>query len=234
MPDPISLDKRRIRRNFARAAPDYETAAALSPEVCARMLERLDLVRLAPGADPGCRQRYWCDDAGGGPSLPSGSGLRTRLLSACAAYAAPRRILVDGRNASHSGAPPSAAVCADFERLPLRSGVMDLAVSNLALHWSNAPDVALTELQRVLRGGGLLMFTTFGPDTLKELAQASARCSWALTRAFLRRHARSGRHADSQWILGPGYGHGAPHAHLHSGRGLVSRPPDERGNVNAS
>jgi malonyl-CoA O-methyltransferase len=51
---------------------------------------------------------------------------------------------------------------------------MDLAVSNLALHWSNAPDAVLTELQRVLRGGGLLMFTTFGPDTLRELAQASA------------------------------------------------------------
>ena len=50
---------------------------------------------------------------------------------------------------------------------------MDLVVSNLALHWTSAPEAALAEAQRVLRRGGLLMFSTLGPDSLKELAQAS-------------------------------------------------------------
>lgn len=66
-------------------------------------------------------------------------------------------------------------VCGDFERLPLRSGAMDLVASNLALHWSDQPAVAFAEMHRVLRPGGLLTFTTLGPDTLKELAQARAR-----------------------------------------------------------
>lgn len=173
MPDPILLDKHRIRRNFARAAPTYDTAAELSREVCARMLERLDLVRLGP-------ERIL--DVG------SGTGMAARAVAT--RYPQARVSAIDfclpalriqrragfwskARRAA-LGRPAIGCVCADFERLPVRSGAMDLAVSNLALHWSHAPDAVLTELQRVLRGGGLLMFTTFGPDTLRELARASA------------------------------------------------------------
>jgi malonyl-CoA O-methyltransferase len=173
MPDSISLDTRRIRRNFAGAAADYDTAAALSPDVCARMLERLDLVRLAP-------ERIL--DVG------SGTGMAARAVAArypqaqvsaldfcLPALRVQRRAGFWSRARRVAlGRPAIACVCADFERLPVRNGAMDLAVSNLALHWSNEPDVALTELQRVLRDGGLLMFTTLGPDTLRELAQASS------------------------------------------------------------
>ena len=45
--------------------------------------------------------------------------------------------------------------------------------SNLSLQWCNDLDRALGNFMRVLRPGGLLMFTSFGPDTLKEL-----RASW--------------------------------------------------------
>jgi malonyl-CoA O-methyltransferase len=46
--------------------------------------------------------------------------------------------------------------------------------SNLALQWVNDPDQAFGEFNRVLAPGGLLMFSTFGPDTLKELRAAFA------------------------------------------------------------
>ena len=173
MPDPILLDKRRIRRNFARAAPGYDEAAALSREVCARMLERLDLVRLAPSR-----------------ILDLGSGTGAAARAAARRYPQARVAALDFclpalHLQRHAGFWPEvlrlalgraaiSCVCADFECLPVRSGAMDLVVSNLALHWSDAPDAALTEMHRVLRRGGLLMFTTLGPDTLKELAQASA------------------------------------------------------------
>ena len=173
MPTPILLDKRRIRRNFGRAVADYDMAAGLSREICARMLERLDLVRLAPerildvgsgtgGAARAVARRY--------PQA------RICALDFClAALRMQRRVGFWSKARRVAlGQPAIGCVCADFERLPVRSGAIDLAVSNLALHWSNAPDAVLTELQRVLRGGGLLMFTTLGPDTLKELAQASA------------------------------------------------------------
>ena len=63
-------------------------------------------------------------------------------------------------------------MCADLEHLPLRSEAIDLIWSNLALQWVADLPSTLIELNRLLAPGGLLMFSTFGPDTLKELRAA--------------------------------------------------------------
>ncbi|MDR1368380.1 MAG: malonyl-[acyl-carrier protein] O-methyltransferase BioC, partial [Candidatus Accumulibacter sp.] len=42
------MDTRQVRRNFDRAAPNYDAAAFLPREIGRRMLERLDCVRLDP------------------------------------------------------------------------------------------------------------------------------------------------------------------------------------------
>ena len=63
--------------------------------------------------------------------------------------------------------------CADFARLPLAPQAVDLVWSNLALHWHPSPDQVITEWRRVIAVDGLLMFSCFGPDTLKELRLAS-------------------------------------------------------------
>jgi malonyl-CoA O-methyltransferase len=70
------------------------------------------------------------------------------------------------------GAARERFVAADPDALPVKPGAIALVWSNLALAWS--PDVAATlrEWHRVLEVGGLLMFTTYGPDTLKELRVA--------------------------------------------------------------
>jgi malonyl-CoA O-methyltransferase len=65
-------------------------------------------------------------------------------------------------------------VCADLRALPFAGQAFDLAWSNLALQWVNDLPGVLAELRRCLRVGGLLTFTTFGPDTLKELRGAFA------------------------------------------------------------
>ena len=67
-----------------------------------------------------------------------------------------------------------AYLCADFAALPLAPASVDLAWSNLALHCAGDPLPALKELRRVLQVGGLLMFSCYGPDTLKELRSAFA------------------------------------------------------------
>ena len=65
-------------------------------------------------------------------------------------------------------------LCADFCAVPLAAASVDLVWSNLALHCAGDPQPALNELRRVLRVGGLLMFSCYGPDTLKELRSAFA------------------------------------------------------------
>jgi malonyl-CoA O-methyltransferase len=181
MPQEPFLDKRRIRRNFARAAAGYEESAVLSREVCTRMLERFDLVRLAPAR---------ILDAGSGTGVAARAvaqryprarvialDLSLPMLSTQHRHRSWREAIGTGLGLGTWVRGTITSVCSDFERLPIRSGSMDLVVSNLALHWSDALEVALGEMQRVLRRGGLLMFTTFGPDTLTELAQASADAS---------------------------------------------------------
>jgi len=65
-------------------------------------------------------------------------------------------------------------VCAQASALPLRDGSVDLVFSNLMLQWCQDPDAVFGECRRVLKPGGLLTFTTFGPDTLVELRRAWA------------------------------------------------------------
>jgi malonyl-CoA O-methyltransferase len=63
-------------------------------------------------------------------------------------------------------------LCADVEALPVASGSMDMLWSNLALQWCNDLPATFVELQRVLKVEGLLIFSSFGVDTLHELRTA--------------------------------------------------------------
>jgi len=162
-----ALDKRLLRVAFEKAAPGYDAAAVLQHEVCQRMLSRLDFVKLQPSVllDAGC---------GTGNVVPELAARfpRATLYALDIATAMVQRACARvpwWKRALGRGVVP---VCGDIERLPLRAGAVDMVWSNLALQWMNDPPHAFTELRRVLAPGGLLMFSTFGPDTLKELRAA--------------------------------------------------------------
>lgn len=156
------LDKRRVRTAFDRAAPGYDAAAPLQHEVCDRLLERLDWVRLEP-------RRVLDVGAGTGRGV---RGLRQRYRSAqLVGLDLSRAMLEQARRHGGWWRRPS-WVCADLESLPVADAIVDLVFSNLALQWCNDLDRALLGLRRVMAPGGLLMFTTFGPDTLRELREA--------------------------------------------------------------
>jgi malonyl-CoA O-methyltransferase len=162
-----------LRRRFDRAASGYDDAAKLDAEIGARMLERLDYVRVAParvldagsgtGRDARALARRYPQAAV--IALDHSIGM---LRQALASRSLLERLLerLRGRAAR--------AVCGDVARLPLAAGSLDLVWSNLALHWLEDPQPALREFARVLRPEGLLMFSTFGPDTFLELGDARA------------------------------------------------------------
>jgi malonyl-CoA O-methyltransferase len=158
------LDKRLLRLSFERAAATYDGAAVLQREVGARMLERLDYVRQQPATilDAGCGTGHATADLQKRYPAAKVCALDLALAMVRRARARSgwgRRLLGRGLQ----------GLCADIESLPLRAQSVDLLWSNLALQWVNDPTRAFGEFRRVLAPGGLLMFSTFGPDTLKEL-----------------------------------------------------------------
>lgn len=152
-----------IRASFDRAARTYDEAAVLQRQVADQLLDRFQWLRLDP--------RVILDvGTGTGYALPH---LRRRfpkshVLACDIAFGmakAARR---------HRGLwRRSNVFVADGQILPLASQSVDCLYSNLSLQWMD-PRTAFPEFLRVLRPGGVLTFSTFGPDTLKEL-----RASWA-------------------------------------------------------
>jgi malonyl-CoA O-methyltransferase len=163
------LNKRLLRAAFERAADSYDRVAVLQQEVAARLLERLDLVRIVPVV---------VLDAGAGTGVGSAALARRYRKATVVALDIAQRMLQHARR-HRVWFRGQAFLCGDIERLPVMSNGIDLAFSNLALQWCDDLDRALSELHRVLRPGGLLTFSTFGPDTLREL-----RGSWAEVDAF--------------------------------------------------
>jgi malonyl-CoA O-methyltransferase len=158
------IDKGSVRRAFERAAGGYDAVAVLQREMADRMLERLDYVRLDPRLvlDLGSGTGYAID------------GLQRRFRKArilALDFALAMLLRARGRG-SWFNRPR--CVCADVEALPLADASVDLVFSNASFQWCNDIQGTFGECLRVLRPGGLLMFTTFGPDTLWELREAWA------------------------------------------------------------
>jgi malonyl-CoA O-methyltransferase len=158
------LDTRTARRRFARAARTYAGATRLEAEVGSRMLERLDYVKLAP-------KRIL--DAGSGSAREARAlGRRYAGAEIVALDFALSTLTVPGFIDRVLGRS-LLTVCADMEHLPFAAQSFQLVWSNMALHWVNEPLAVFREFERALSPEGLLMFSTLGPDTLKEL-RASA------------------------------------------------------------
>jgi malonyl-CoA O-methyltransferase len=162
VPAPQTLDKRDIAHSFSRAAPVYDSVAQLQRDVGNRLLEQLE----APGADPAVVLDLGCGTGHFRVELqrrfPQASYVGVDIAAGMVEYA----------RSNQSG--HCQWLVGDAESLPLSGASVDLVFSSLAIQWCYRPQLLFAELARVLRPGGRCVFTTLGPDTLREL-----RAAWA-------------------------------------------------------
>ncbi|HVC49621.1 MAG TPA: malonyl-ACP O-methyltransferase BioC [Burkholderiales bacterium] len=169
-----TIDKGEVRRSFSRAASTYDANAVLQREAGQRLFDRLDFIVHSPKRilDLGC-----------------GTGLGSFWLAKRYPYsevlaldlAMPMLDQLNNRAGFWDWLNPNSLlrrihpICGDMDALPFRSGEVDMIWSAFALQWSVDLDATLAEMYRVMKEGGLLMFATFGPDTLVELRKIFAK-----------------------------------------------------------
>jgi malonyl-CoA O-methyltransferase len=160
----FGLDRRAVARAFDRASDGYDAAAELQQRVRRELLGRLEELRITP--------QVVLD-------LGAGTGHGARALKQ--RYPKATVVAVDIAPGMLTQARPQSRWLRRFERvradayaLPFADGAFDLVFSNLMLQWCDDLDAVFAEIARVLKPGGLLSFSTFGPGTLAELREAWA------------------------------------------------------------
>jgi NADH dehydrogenase [ubiquinone] 1 alpha subcomplex assembly factor 5 len=151
------FDRLAVRRHRDRAAMNFGHADFLFREAAERLTDRLhDVTRRFPLAlDLGCH--------GGQVAQVLGTSSKIDHLIQCDA---------SPMMAQCARANGVSTLSADEEALPFGEQTLDLAISNLALHWTNDLPGALVQIRRALKPDGLLLATVFGGETLKELRTA--------------------------------------------------------------
>jgi malonyl-CoA O-methyltransferase len=158
------LDRPGVRAAFDRASASYEAAAVLQARVADELLNRLELFKFTPGVV--------LDLGAGTGRMTSELKHRYRRALVVALDLAPGMLRQARKHQQLFRR--FERVCGDAMRLPLADASVDVIVSSLMLQWCDPPDPAFAEIRRVLKPGGLVAFSTLGPDTLREL-----RTAWA-------------------------------------------------------
>ena len=166
-------DKSKVAQSFAAAAQQYDDVAVLQRQTADELFDRLSLIQLQPktildlGAGTGrnlslLQKRY-----------PDARLLAMDIATDMLKQARKRYRQDLGFKRWLPGHQHLQLLTGDAEQIPLADNSIDLVFANLALQWCE-PKISLLEIARVMKPGGLLMFTSLGPDTLTELRQAWA------------------------------------------------------------
>ncbi|MCP4878119.1 MAG: malonyl-ACP O-methyltransferase BioC [Gammaproteobacteria bacterium] len=179
-----------MKKFFNRAAKSYDIAAILQEEVLKRLLDRLQYIRHRPQTivDIGC-------GTGKGVRGLQKAYPQAQVYASDIAY----EMLLQARS-SYRMLSKKRLVTADMERLPFAAESFDLVFSSLAMQWCNDLGAALNEFARISRPGALLLFASFGPATLRELA-----ISWQALDAHPHVHRFVDMHDVGDAMLGAGF-----------------------------
>lgn len=157
------VNAQQMRQAFNNAAKDYDAHAVLQKTVADRLIESFDQIKINPAV---------ILDLGSG--LGYGSRQLKQQFKKAHIYQADisEEMLKSARNNETRFFSKDHFLCANAKQIPLANESIDLVFSNLMLQWSNEPDQVFNEVCRVLKPNGGFVFTTFGPNTLKELRES--------------------------------------------------------------
>lgn len=162
----MTIDKPFIKKSFNASACTYDHYAGLQEAMGARLLELAGLPSETSGR-----------------MLDIGMGTGNLTARLMAAYPSAQvhgcdiafNMIAQAR--SKLAQAPLLFPVADAEQLPYANSAFDLVASNFAYQWFEQWRDAMTEVMRVLRPGGLFIFSAFGTNTFSELRQAFTRAS---------------------------------------------------------
>lgn len=144
-----------VRSAFNKAASHYDKHAFLQKEIATRLDTKLDVIA--------GNSKVVVD-------LGAGTGLLSQNL--IKRFPDSQLICLDFAQASLKHNPSNHKICADAYHLPLADNSVDIVVSSLMMQWCPDLKQLFSEIHRVLKNDGLILFSTFGPDTLKELKKS--------------------------------------------------------------
>jgi len=157
------IESRRVQKAFNIAANNYDTFSILQRTITDRLLESFDHIKLEPTSIL---------------DLGSGTGYGSKILKQRFKKAHIYQIDISGEmlKQSRRQAPlffsKNHFICANASQIPLPKNHFDLVFSSLMLQWCNDLDAVFAEVKHVLKPGGVFLFTSFGPDSLKELRES--------------------------------------------------------------
>ncbi|MBI5492844.1 MAG: methyltransferase domain-containing protein [Deltaproteobacteria bacterium] len=171
-------DKIKIRRSFSEAASTYDSSSGLQMEVAD------ELAAMAAGL--AARKEYACQPSlapmpvfAGTDHLVLDIGCGTGRLIGSLKRSFPGSIVLGSdialpmvMKARENLKACGGLTVSDCESLPFMDSIFDMVVSSLTYQWTDI-SASISEAQRVLKPGGLFLFSTLGPMTLRELRECT-------------------------------------------------------------
>ena len=181
----MELDLRSVQRASRRAGDFDPQDAILARRSGEELVERLGLLNFVPEVIL---------------DLGSGAGTESHILAErfSDAYVVGLDICALSLH-RQSSARNWTPVTGNANALPFSEATFDLVFANLVLPWCD-PDAALKEVRRILKPGGVVVFSTLGPDTLTEL-----RVAWEYVDDHPHVHSFADMHNVGDALLGAGF-----------------------------
>jgi malonyl-CoA O-methyltransferase len=169
---PLRPNKQQMRAAFEQSAEHYDAVAILQREVADRLLERLEILKMTPQSilDLGSGTGYCSERLAA--HYPKSRVTSLDLASAMVNKTRERFCQNFSWWSRHRRGHQF--VCGDAESLPFADSSFEMIFSSLTIQWCGDLEQTFSEIKRVLKPGGVLFYTSLGPDTLKELL-----ASWA-------------------------------------------------------